>query len=135
MSSGYASFDYEEAEYRQAHRPCAAARAVAPRLGLAASLARQPVPALRPRTARPTGLLPAACCHPHPALLPPLAPVGSRPPPGTCRQAHLQRLDILINGEPVDALARVVHRDKAQVVGRRLCAKLRVSWGPGQAGD
>ncbi|PSC76214.1 translation factor GUF1 mitochondrial isoform X1 isoform B [Micractinium conductrix] len=41
------------------------------------------------------------------------------------RSADLQRLDILINGESVDALARVVHRDKAQAVGRRLCAKLR----------
>lgn len=43
-----------------------------------------------------------------------------------CRQADLQRLDILINGEAVDALARVAHRDKAQAVGRRLVAKLRV---------
>lgn len=48
-----------------------------------------------------------------------------------CRSADLQRLDILINGESVDALARVVHRDKAQAVGRRLCAKLRVSSNPG----
>lgn len=43
-----------------------------------------------------------------------------------CRQADLQRMDILINGEAVDALARVVHRDKAQNVGRRLVAKLKV---------
>ncbi|KAL4425285.1 hypothetical protein ABPG75_009301 [Micractinium tetrahymenae] len=41
------------------------------------------------------------------------------------RVADLQRLDILINGEAVDALARIVHRDKAQAVGRRLCTKLR----------
>lgn len=43
-----------------------------------------------------------------------------------CRQADLQRMDILINGEAVDALARIVHREKAQHVGRRLVAKLRV---------
>ena len=42
-----------------------------------------------------------------------------------CRQADLQRLDILINTEPVDALARICHRDKATAVGRRLVAKLR----------
>ncbi|KAI3434957.1 hypothetical protein D9Q98_003011 [Chlorella vulgaris] len=41
------------------------------------------------------------------------------------RKADLQRLDILINTEAVDALARIVHRDKAQAVGRRLCTKLR----------
>lgn len=43
-----------------------------------------------------------------------------------CRQADLQRMDILINGEAVDALARIVHREKAQHVGRRLVAKLKV---------
>lgn len=42
-----------------------------------------------------------------------------------CRPADLQRLDILINGEPVDALARVAHRSKAPTVGRRLVAKLK----------
>lgn len=46
-----------------------------------------------------------------------------------CRQADLQRMDVLINGEAVDALARIVHRDKAQAVGRRLCAKLKASAG------
>jgi translation elongation factor EF-4 len=35
----------------------------------------------------------------------------------------------MINGEAVDALARVTHRDKATAVGRRLCAKLRVGVG------
>ncbi|GAB4818255.1 hypothetical protein N2152v2_005301 [Parachlorella kessleri] len=44
---------------------------------------------------------------------------------GEYRQADLQRLDILINTEPVDALARICHRNKATAVGRRLVAKLR----------
>lgn len=44
---------------------------------------------------------------------------------GEYRQAPLQRLDLLINGQPVDALARVVHRDKAQRIGRQLCAKMK----------
>ncbi len=47
------------------------------------------------------------------------------PLPPCRRQADLQRLDILINGEAVDALARICHRGKAPAVGRRLVAKLR----------
>jgi len=41
------------------------------------------------------------------------------------RPADLVRLDVLINGEPVDALARLLHRSKADVVGRKLCAALK----------
>ncbi|MBX3351361.1 MAG: translation elongation factor 4 [Phycisphaeraceae bacterium] len=37
----------------------------------------------------------------------------------------LVKLDILVNGSPVEALAVIVHRDKAQQRGRHLCAKLR----------
>ena len=35
------------------------------------------------------------------------------------------KLEILINGDPVDALSMVVHRDKAYEWGRKLCHKLR----------
>ncbi|MFA6235218.1 MAG: translation elongation factor 4 [Bacteroidota bacterium] len=41
------------------------------------------------------------------------------------RQSDLVKLDILLNGEPVDALSSIVHRGKAYDWGRRLCRKLR----------
>src|SRR5205809_2519320 len=41
------------------------------------------------------------------------------------RAADLVRLDILVSGTLVDALSVIVHRDRAQFVGRSLVAKLR----------
>jgi len=39
--------------------------------------------------------------------------------------ADLVKMDILLNGKPVDALSAIVHRDKAVYIGRDLCEKLR----------
>jgi len=39
--------------------------------------------------------------------------------------AKLCRLDIMVNGEPVDAFSSIVHKDKAEGRGRALCARLR----------
>lgn len=41
------------------------------------------------------------------------------------RVSDLAKLDVLINGEPVDALSTIVHRSKAYEWGRKLCQKLR----------
>lgn len=41
------------------------------------------------------------------------------------RASNLVRLDILLNGEPVDALAVIVHKDKAYQYGRALALKLK----------
>ncbi len=40
-------------------------------------------------------------------------------------QASLVRLDILLNGEMVDALSTLIHRDNAYDFGRRMCVKLK----------
>ncbi|MDA3880494.1 MAG: translation elongation factor 4 [Prolixibacteraceae bacterium] len=41
------------------------------------------------------------------------------------RPAKLVKLDILLNGEQVDALSSLIHFDNAQSFGRRMCEKLK----------
>ena len=41
------------------------------------------------------------------------------------RYSNLVKVDILLNGEPVDALSAIVHKESAQVRGRQLVEKLR----------
>ena len=41
------------------------------------------------------------------------------------RPSKLAKLDILLNGEPVDALSTLTHQDNAVVLGRRMCEKLK----------
>jgi len=41
------------------------------------------------------------------------------------QEADLVKLDILINGEPVDALSTIVHRERSYQRGRSICEKLK----------
>jgi len=41
------------------------------------------------------------------------------------REGNLVKLGILVNSEPVDALAMMVHKDFAQSIGREVCEKLK----------
>lgn len=45
-------------------------------------------------------------------------PMGFRP-------SKLVKMDILLNGEPVDALSTLTHFDNAEAFGRRMCEKLK----------
>jgi GTP-binding protein LepA len=41
------------------------------------------------------------------------------------RESDIARMDILLNGDPVDALSALIHRSRAQDFGRKLCMKLK----------
>jgi len=41
------------------------------------------------------------------------------------READIAKMDILLNGDPVDALSALIHRSRATDFGRKLCAKLK----------
>lgn len=41
------------------------------------------------------------------------------------KNADLVKLDVLLNGEPVDALSTLIHRDNAYTFGRKMCVKLK----------
>jgi GTP-binding protein LepA len=43
---------------------------------------------------------------------------------GEYRTSDLVKMDLLVNGEPVDAFSSIVHRDKAAGKGGELCTKL-----------
>ena len=75
---------------------------------------------LRPaaRRDRPGLLRPAEVAHPR-------LRVASTTRSAGCRPSNLAKLDVLLAGDPVDALSMVVHRDKAYEVGRTLTEKLR----------
>ena len=45
--------------------------------------------------------------------------------PAGFRPSRLVKLDILLNGEPVDALSTLTHFDNAETFGRRMCEKLK----------
>ena len=45
--------------------------------------------------------------------------------PSGHRECDLVKLEILIHAESVDALSQIVHKDKAQMMGRGLCEKLK----------
>jgi GTP-binding protein LepA len=45
--------------------------------------------------------------------------------PSGYKKADLVKLDILLNGEMVDALSTLIHRDNAYDFGRRICVKLK----------
>jgi GTP-binding protein LepA len=45
-------------------------------------------------------------------------PIGMRP-------SKLVRVDILLNGQPVDALSALIHADNAYTIGKKMCEKLK----------
>jgi len=46
------------------------------------------------------------------------SPIGMRP-------SHLVKVDVLLNGQEVDALSALLHKDNAYDIGKKMCEKLR----------
>jgi len=45
--------------------------------------------------------------------------------PAGYKQSHLIKLDMMLNGEQVDALSALIHRDNAYDLGKKICLKLK----------
>ncbi|TWP30553.1 elongation factor 4 [Apibacter muscae] len=45
--------------------------------------------------------------------------------PHGMKASKLVKVDILINGEPVDALSALIHQDNAYTIGKKMCEKLK----------
>lgn len=45
--------------------------------------------------------------------------------PSGMRQSNLKKLDILLNGDQVDALSALIHADNAYSLGKKICVKLK----------
>jgi len=41
------------------------------------------------------------------------------------RESHLVKVDVMLNGDPVDALSALIHRDNAYDIGKKMCLKLK----------
>ncbi len=50
--------------------------------------------------------------------------------PNGFRPSKLVKLDIMLNGEPVDALSTLIHFDNAYDMGRRMCETERINPSP-----
>lgn len=45
--------------------------------------------------------------------------------PDEYKESNLVKLDIMLNGDPVDALSALIHKDNAYDLGKRICLKLK----------
>jgi GTP-binding protein LepA len=45
--------------------------------------------------------------------------------PDAYKESKLVKLDIMLNGDPVDALSALIHKDNAFDLGKRICLKLK----------
>ena len=41
------------------------------------------------------------------------------------QQSNLIKLDLMLNGDPVDALSALIHKDNAFSLGKKICIKLK----------
>ena len=47
--------------------------------------------------------------------------------PGGYARSNIVKVDVLLNGKPVDALSFVAHKDKAVAEGKAVCQRLKAS--------